>query len=154
LREKERIGATEIPVFSNSSERKVAKLKDIRLLSDGHPVESSFQHSSNLEVIITFEIFEDIDVSVGFAVDRNDGLCCYADSMVRQGIRSFHGPGSKTLTILFKNFPLLGGTYKFVIFLLDETGICVYDKKESDIMKVDTIEKEWGVCYLRHEWKR
>jgi len=58
------------------------------------------------------------------------------------------------MSILFKNLQLLGGAYKFVIFLLDETGICVFDRKESDIVKVSTIRKEWGVCYLHHEWKR
>ena len=96
---------------------------------------------------------EETYVYVGFAVDRNDGLCCYADTMQRQGMEPFRGSGSKTLTILFKNLPLLGGAYKFVIFLLDETGICFFDRKESNIVRVNTIEKEWGVCSMYHEWK-
>lgn len=154
LREKERIENPEIPLLSSAAERRVALVSGIRLIADGRPVETSVQHSSNLEVIVDFEVFEDIDVGVGFAVDRNDGLCCYADSMWKHRIKPFHGPGNERLIISFKDFPLLGGAYKFVIFLIDETGICVFDRKESEIIKVNTSEKEWGVCYLSHEWKR
>jgi hypothetical protein len=154
LREKERVESTEMPRLSNSVMRKVAEVKDIRLFADGQPVETSVQYLSNIEVILDFEVFEDTDVYAGFAVDRNDGLCYYADSMYKQGLEPFHGPGRERLTLSFKNLPILGGAYKIVIFLLDETGICIYDRKESIIFKVDTKEKEWGVCYLHHEWKR
>ncbi len=154
LREKEPVGNPEVPVSNALTESRIAQVKDIRLSVNGMPVETSIHHSSDVEVSVDFEIFEETDVYAGFAVDRSDGLCCYADDMQRQGMKPFRGPGRETIAILFKNLPLLGGAYKFVIFLLDETGICVYDKKESDIVKVDTIEKEWGVCALSHEWKK
>jgi len=155
LREKEeRSKKTEMPVLSNSAVERVAEVKDIRLMADGQPVETSVQHSSNIEVIFDFEIFEDTAVHVGFAVDRNDGLCCYADSMHKQGLKPLHGPGRESLTISFKNLPLLGGAYKVIIFLLAENGILIYDRKDSPVFKVDTREKEWGVCYMHHEWKR
>lgn len=154
LREKERIEKTEMPILSNSIEKKVAEVKGVKIIADGKPVETSVMHSSNLEVILDFEIYEDTDVYVGFAVDRNDGLCCYANSMVKEGIKPFHGPGIYSTSIYFKEVPLLGGAYKFVFFLLDATGICVFDREESKIIKVATKEKEWGVCYLQHGWKR
>jgi len=154
LREKERVEAAEMPLLTNSAMRKVAEVKDVRLFTDGQPVETSVQYLSNIEVILDFEVFEDADVYVGFALDRNDGLCYYADSMHKRGLKPFHGPGRESLTLSFKNPPILGGAYKIVIFLLDETGICIYDRKESAVFKVDTREKEWGVCYLHHEWKR
>lgn len=155
LREKERIEEAERPVApSNGSEKKIAEVKNIRLVTDGHPVGISLLHSSDVEVVVDFEILEDAKVYVGFAIDRNDGLCCYGGSMLKQGIKPFHGPGHKRVSIFFKNLPLLGGAYKFVIFLLDETGICLFDRRESPIVKVSTEEKEWGVCYMDHEWKR
>ncbi len=152
LREKERVENPGAPVLNSAAERRVAQVSGIRLMSQGHDVETYVHHSSNLEVFVDFEILEDIKVSVGFAIDRNDGLCCYAESMQKRGIKSFHGPGSRRLSISFNNLPLLSGEYKFVIFLLDETGICVFDRKESEIIRVNTSEKEWGVCYLDHEW--
>lgn len=154
LREKERVEKEEMPVLTRNVEKKIAEVKEMRILEDGKPMEKSIHHSANIELIVDFDIFEDVVVHVGFAVDRNDGLCCFADSTQKQGLAPFQGTGNKTLSILFRDFPLLGGAYKFVIFLLDETGICVFDRRESDIVKINTTEKEWGVCYLRHEWKR
>lgn len=154
LREKERIENPEMPLSSVSAERKVAKIKDVRLVSNEKRVVDTVQHSSDLEVIVDFEVFEEVDVYVGFGLDRNDGVCCYADAMHRKDVNAFHGPGSESIGIVFKNLPLLGGAYKVVVFLLDETGLCVYDREESSIFKVDTKEKEWGMCYLQHEWKR
>jgi len=154
LREKELVEKTERPVATSiDEEKKMAKVDNIRLFADGQQEETSVQHSSDIEVVVDFEIFEDVKVHVGFAIDRNDGLCCYADSTQRQGITPFHGLGRGSLSILFRKLPLLGGAYKFVIFLLDETGICLFDRKESTIVKVNTTEKEWGVCYMDHEWK-
>ena len=154
LREKQQTEQSERPIVRTETEKKVARVKDVRLTENGKPVELAVQHASDLEVIVDFEIFEDIDIYVGFAVDRNDGLCCYGDSMHKQGLEPFHGPGRKSLMISFKGFPLLSGAYKFVIFLLDGTGICLFDRKESHIVKVTTAEKEWGLCYINHEWKR
>jgi ABC-type polysaccharide/polyol phosphate transport system ATPase subunit len=154
LREKERIETSEKLIVSAAVEKKVAQVKDVRLMANGKPVELLVQHLSYLEVIVDFEILEDTDVYVGFAVDRNDGLCCYSDSMHKQGLKPFHGPGRESISISFKDLPLLGGAYKFVIFLLDETGICLFDRRESPLVKVSTEEKEWGVCYMDHEWKR
>lgn len=153
LREKEPTGNPEDPVLNTHRESKIARVKDIRLAVNGVPAGGSINHSSDVEVQVDFDIFEETYVSVGFAVDRNDGLCCYADTMQRQGMEPFRGSGSKTLTILFKDLQLLGGAYKFVIFLLDETGICLFDRKESNMVRVNTIEKEWGVCSMYHEWK-
>ena len=154
LREKERVEKVEMLPVSNGPVKKVAEVQDIRLLSDGRPVEASVEYLSDVEVIVQFEVFETADVHVGFAVDRNDGLCYFADSMHKEGLEPFHGPCRESLTLSFRRLPMLGGAYKFVIFLLDETGICVYDRRESTIFKIDTKEKEWGVCYLHHEWKR
>ncbi len=154
LREKEKTEeSAEIPVRGNP-DKKIAIIKDIRLITDGYKVENSLPHLSNLDVMVDFEVFEDRDTYVGFAVDRNDGICCYADSMQKQDIRPFKGPGNYSIMISFKNFPLVGSAYKFVIFLLDETGICIFDRKESQMFKVETKKKEWGICHLPHEWRR
>jgi ABC-type polysaccharide/polyol phosphate transport system ATPase subunit len=154
LREKEQIEEGETQVLTNDIGRKIAQVKDIRILAQGNLVETSLQHSSDVEVVVDFEIFEDASVYVGFVVDRNDGLSLYANTMHKEKMEPFHGPGCKSLTISFKSLPLLGGAYKFVIFLMDETGICIFERRESHIVKVETEEKEWGICYLDHEWKR
>lgn len=153
LREKESKGAEGIPLNNGSTVRKVAEVRGITLMVNGHPVDTLVEHSSDVEVIVDFDILEDAEVHVCFAVDRTDGICCYADSMRMRGIKPLRGSGRKNVSIVFSGLPLLGGAYKFVIFLLDETGICVFDRAESHVFKVDTKDKEWGVCYLPHEWR-
>lgn len=154
LREKENAEKKDEKVSVKNTDLNVAKIKEIGLMADGQKVDGEVLHSADLEVIIDFEIFEDKDIYVGFAVDRNDGLCCYADSMLKHGVEPFHGPGFYSTAICFKDFPLVGSAYKFVIFLLDDTGICIFDRKESQMFKVNTREKEWGVCRMPHEWRR
>lgn len=153
LREKER-SEEQHTASSDNAEKMVASIRDIKLIVNGHIVVDSLPRASDVEVSVDFEIFDDKDVYVGFAVDRNDGLCCYADSMLKHGIKPFHGPGFFNTSICFKDFSLLGSAYKFIIFLMDETGICIFDRKESQMFKVGTRGKEWGICYLPHEWKR
>jgi lipopolysaccharide transport system ATP-binding protein len=153
LREKEALEQSAPLDVRPVTEQKVAEVRNVTIVSDGRDVETSVQHSSDIEVVVDFEMFGDSKVQVGFAVDRNDGLCCYGDSMQRQGIAPFQGPGRASVRILFRDFPLLSGAYKFVIFLLDETGICLFDRKESAVVRVNTLVKEWGVCFMDHEWK-
>ena len=153
LREREALEGREILAGRPDTEQKVAWIRNVAIFSGGKEAGSSVDHSSDVEVLVDFEIFTDAKVHVGFAVDRNDGLCCYGDSMHRQGLEPFSGPGRKNVRILFRNLPLLSGAYKFVIFLLDETSICLFDRRESAVVKVSTARKEWGLCYMDHEWK-
>ncbi len=156
LREKEGIEKSgNVPVSSDDKAvRTVAKIKGIRLIAGGQTVQESLLHASDFEVIVDFDVYGDKDVYVGFSVDRNDGICCYADSMLKSGVRPFSGPGTYSISVSFNHLPLLSSAYKFVIFLLDNTGVCVFDREESHIFKVKTEQKEWGLCFLPHEWNR
>jgi ABC-type polysaccharide/polyol phosphate transport system ATPase subunit len=154
LREKSRVEEPEMPVGRSAIEKKVAEIKNVRLTSNGETADNVVPHLSDVDIFVEFEIFENTDVYTGIGIERNDGLCCFADSMLKQGLEGFRGPGREHLAVSFSRFPLLGGEYKFVVFLLDETGVCIFDRKESVVFKVETTEKEWGVCYLQHEWKR
>jgi len=154
LREKSRVEEPKMPVGRSAIEKKVAEIKNVRLTADGQRADIMVPHLSDVDIFVEFEIFENTDVYAGIGIERNDGLCCFADSMLKQGLKGFRGPGREHLAVSFSRFPLLGGEYKFVVFLLDETGVCIFDRKESVIFKVETTEKEWGVCYLQHEWKR
>ncbi len=153
LREKETQEPPEAPARRPAAEQKIAEVRNVTVMSGGKEVGNFIDHASDLEVLVDFQIFTVARVHVGFAVDRNDGLCCYGDSMHRQGFVPFQGPGRGSVRILFKNFPLLSGAYKFVIFLLDDTSVCLFDRKESAVVKVNTAKKEWGLCYMDHEWK-
>jgi len=140
-------------VTTDDNDTRVAIINEIRLFAHGEEVRDSLQHMSDLDVFVNFEILSDEEVYVGFAIDRNDGICCYADSMQMQGMKPYKGRGNHRASISFKRFPLVGNAYKVVIFLLDNTGICIFDRKESQMFSVETGRKEWGICYLPHEWR-
>ncbi|GAB4541958.1 MAG: ABC transporter ATP-binding protein [Thermodesulfovibrionia bacterium] len=152
IREKERI-EEKTETMDNNDDKKVAMIKGIKLFLNGKEVGDSIPYLSDIDVIVNLEIFDDKEIYIGFAVDRNDGICCYADSMHRQRLKPYKGRGRFTSTISFKRFPLFGSAYKFVIFLLDDTGIGVFDRKESHIFRIETGQKEWGICHLPHEWR-
>ncbi len=154
LREKEDIEKNGELFSSANIEKKVASIKNIRLFVDGKTIESSIEPLSNLDIIVDFEIFDNALVNIGFAVDRSDNLCCYATAMYNAGVEPFRGPVIEQFAFTLNNLSLLNGTYKIVIFLLDETGICVFDRKESQVFKVLTDKKEWGICRLPFKWHK
>lgn len=154
LREKEGKEKNGELYSSANIEKKVATIREIQLLIDGKAIESVIEPLSNIRIIVDFEIFDNTFVNIGFAVDRSDNLCCYAIAMQNAGMQPFLGPAQERFEFSLNNLPLLDGTYKIVIFLLDETGICVFDRKESQVFKVHTDKKEWGVCRLPFNWHR
>lgn len=136
------------------TDRKVARVNNIRLLLNGVELDGFVPYGSDIEALIDFQVLESHKIYIGFAIDRNDGLCCFADNMMRWKLRPFEETGQYSASIFFKSLPLLDGVYKLVVFLIDETGICIFDRLESLQFKVRTEQqKEWGVCYLPHEWK-
>lgn len=142
-------------VFSNNNGgSKIASISNIRLYVNGNPAETFIKYRSDLDIIVDFEIYDNTIVNVGFAVDRTDNLCCYAASTNSSGIKPFKGSAVETLKFSLKKLPLLNGNYKIVIFLLDETGICVFDRKESPVFEIVADEKQWGICDLPIHWDR
>ena len=152
LREKER-SVAEQNLELITPAKKMAEIKKIDIASNSKIVESSVECFSDLTATLNFEIHENTKVYVGFAIDRNDGLCCFADTMLKRALPPFHGPGEVSISLKFRKLPLLGGQYKIVFFLLDDTGICIFDKGETHFFRINTNDKEWGVCYLDYEWE-
>ncbi len=133
--------------------KKVAEIKEIRLFSDNKEINGNLPYSSSLSIMIGFEVFESKPVQVGFAIDRRDGLNIFADSMIRNSLDPISQTGSFDVKISIPEIQLLEGYYRVIIFLLDDTGICVYDQKRTDEFVIETKDKEWGICYIPHHWE-
>jgi lipopolysaccharide transport system ATP-binding protein len=132
---------------------RVAGVKGISLSSNGKPVEDGIEHMAELNVMVEFEVSEEKDIYAGFAIDRSDGLLVSASSMVMEGIKPFRGPGVFGITLNFPSLPLATGKYKVVIFLLDETGICIYDRAESGLFGIKAETAKFGICHMAHKWE-
>jgi hypothetical protein len=92
---------------------------------------------------------------LGVAVDRVDNLTCFASSTMKDGLSPFAGQRSYRATLRFPAIPLTNGSFRVMIFLLDEHGVHVYDHRAADPgLTISNEEKEWGICYLDHIWER
>jgi lipopolysaccharide transport system ATP-binding protein len=92
---------------------------------------------------------------LGVAVDRVDNLTCFASSTIKDGVLPFTGQRSYRATLRFPAMPLTNGSFRVMIFLLDEHGVHVYDHRAADpMLTITNEEKEWGICYIDHTWER
>jgi len=92
---------------------------------------------------------------LGVAVDRVDNLTCFASSTLKDGLPLFTGQTTYRATLRFPAVPLTNGSFRVMIFLLDEHGVHVYDHRAADpVLTIANDEKEWGICYLEHTWER
>jgi lipopolysaccharide transport system ATP-binding protein len=92
---------------------------------------------------------------LGIAVDRVDNLTCFAATTLKDGLSPFVGKTHYHATIRFPAIPLTNGSFRLVIFLLDEHGVHVYDQRAAEpVLTMMNPEKEWGICHLEHVWER
>ncbi len=91
---------------------------------------------------------------LGVAVDRVDNLTCFASSTLKDGLSPFTGQRSYRATLRFSAIPLTNGSFRVMIFLLDEHGVHVYDHRAAEpVLTMTNEEKEWGICHLDHTWE-
>jgi hypothetical protein len=92
---------------------------------------------------------------LGVAIDRIDNLTCFATTTLKDGLEPFTGCTSYMATIRFPNLPLNNGSFRMLVFLLDEHGVHLYEHKATEqTLTIAAEEKEWGICYLPHLWER
>ena len=91
---------------------------------------------------------------LGVAIDRVDNLTCFATSTLRDGLAPFTGQVDYLMTIHFPDLPLNNGSFRVIVFLLDEHGVHMYHQKSADQTLSITAEgKEWGIFSFPHSWK-
>jgi ABC-type polysaccharide/polyol phosphate transport system ATPase subunit len=91
---------------------------------------------------------------LGVAIDRIDNLTCFATTTLKDGLAPFTGCTSYMATIRFPNLPLNNGSFRVLVFLLDEHGVHLYEHKATEqVLTIAAEEKEWGICYLPHTWE-
>jgi len=133
------------------------ELRSVRLLSrpeDGRPGHVQSGAEVCVEVQWTTDSANRL-FHLGVAVDRVDNLTCFASSTLKDGLAPFTGKTSYRSILRFPALLLTNGSFRVKIFLLDEHGVHVYDHRAADpVLTIATKEKEWGICYLEHEWER
>lgn len=91
---------------------------------------------------------------LGVAIDRVDNLTCFASSTFKDGLPPFSGHMTYSAFLRFPNLALTNGSFRIVVFLIDEHGVHVYDQKAAELeLTIANEEKEWGIFYLPHIWE-
>jgi lipopolysaccharide transport system ATP-binding protein len=91
---------------------------------------------------------------LGIAIVRIDNLTCFATSTLKEGRTPFVGRRSYAVTVSFPQLLLNNGSFRVVVFLLDEHGVHIYYQKVAEQnFTIATDEKEWGIVHLDHRWE-
>ncbi len=113
------------------------------------------QQGDDLCVEIEYESFGDTPFFIAAGIRRNDDLVCHAANMAKEVKEPLSGKGCGKVTLLYKKLPFLHGWFSLVVFMMDDSGLHCFYKKESALFSVlpqDQWENEIGLLKLDHEW--
>jgi lipopolysaccharide transport system ATP-binding protein len=91
-------------------------------------------------------------VHVGIIVNRNDAVKCFGTGTHFSRLEPPARSGVACL--LLPKLSLLSGEYDLSVYLLDETGLHIYEQRLRGVkFKVIETGQELGVCHLEHSWR-
>lgn len=93
---------------------------------------------------------------VGVAVVRNDRENVFGTSThFDNDAPPLMGAGEHTLRLVFPQLSLLSGDYRLSVYVLDDSGLQVYDMAETVCpFTVHSPGREFGLVYIPHRWER
>lgn len=94
------------------------------------------------------------DLHVGVVIRRNDGVACFGASTEVDGVPLVPcGPRRLGIVYEIPKMPLLSGEYACDLYLLDRTGVHIYDCWPGQLrFRVRQRGKELGLCWMDHRW--
>lgn len=97
------------------------------------------------------------DVHVGVVIRRNDEVQCYGISTLHDGVQmQAVGAGKLVARLVIEHLPLLSGEYCLEVWLIDGSGVHVYDARERCChFRVQQAGQQQGVgmVWLAHRWE-
>ena len=107
-----------------------------------------------LEVVADYDEVDPRDLHVGVVIRRNDGIDCFGVSteMDRVPLVALE-EGRLGIVYEVTDLPLMSGEYGCDIYLLDATGLHIYDCWTAHPrFRVRQVGKELGLCWMEHRW--
>lgn len=132
------------------------RLKSIRLLDERGRDSLKFRSHERLFLRIEAEVIDPGAVfHTAVVLERDDGLKIFFSSTKADGLDPVRNPEKDvTITLDIPEFPLLSGTYKWYVYLLDEHAIQVLDMAEGILtFTVRADPKEMCLISIDHNWK-
>lgn len=129
-------------------------IENVRL-TKGNGVDAceQFMMGDDLAVTVSFQVPEPpTSVHIGIGIDRNDGVQCFATGTHAATVTPPTESGRVRLHV--PRLPLMSGEYALTVFLLDQHGLHVYDRKLREYkFRVMHKGRALGLCYLDHWWE-
>ena len=95
---------------------------------------------------------EDVPFHIGIAIVRNDKENVFGTGTQVAG-EPLIGSGHRQVELLFPKLYLLSGNYWLSVYVLDDSGLQVYDMAESVCaFTVHNPGREPGLVYIPHQW--
>lgn len=118
----------------------------------GEP-QSDFQTGEPLQVTVAYEVpHPPTALHVGVDFYRNDGVQCFATATHVEGIAP--PAESAAVTFTFPRLQLLAGEYDVSVYLLDDSGLHVYDQRRREFRFIVHHQvPALGMVYLDHRWE-
>lgn len=96
------------------------------------------------------------DIHVGIVIRRNDDIQCFGISTLHDGVQlQDQGDGTVSTCFVIGQLPLLSGNYCLEVWLIDGSGIHVYDSRERCChfrVQQHSQAQGVGVAWLPHTW--
>ncbi|MCP4658749.1 MAG: ABC transporter ATP-binding protein [bacterium] len=90
---------------------------------------------------------------VGVGIDRIDGVQVCSFSTHRDGLAPVTGEEHYRARLLIPELPILKGEYALYVYLLDESGLHVYDQEVIQrAFRVEAPDYEFGLIATGHRW--
>lgn len=97
------------------------------------------------------------DVHLGIVIRRNDDIQCYGISTLHDQIRLKNATEDKLyIDFVIDELPLLSGEYCLEVWLIDNSGVHVYDARERCChfsVKQQSQQQGVGVNVIPHRWE-
>ncbi|MGB1255143.1 MAG: ABC transporter ATP-binding protein [Thiolinea sp.] len=97
------------------------------------------------------------DVHVGIVIRRNDDVQCYGISTLHDGVTLETGEADSVgVRFVIESLPLLSGTYCLEVWLIDGSGLHVYDARERCCyfqVQQESQAQGVGMNWIPHRWE-
>ena len=91
---------------------------------------------------------------VGIGLDRVDGVQVCSFGTHRDGLPPLRGRESYVVRLRVPELPMLKGEFSLYVFLLDETGLHVYDQELIPAaFSIETSSFQLGLVPVEHDWE-
>jgi lipopolysaccharide transport system ATP-binding protein len=131
-----------------------ARLGTVRLLDRPGDAGAAYRRGDPLELEIAWESERaDLKFHLGVGCNRVDGVEVFTCGSLTAGLAPWSGRSGR-VRFRIPELPLVKGEFSLYVFLLDEAGLHIYDKKLLHAaFAVENEAYEFGLIRVSHSWR-